>query len=62
MNIRNSFSHELNVQNNRFISTKREEEHGIGLQNVEKMVEQYHGTMEIFHTENVFEVDVILYV
>lgn len=62
MNIRNSFSHELNVQNHRFISTKKEEEHGIGLQNVEKMVEQYHGTMEITNTKNVFEVDVILYV
>lgn len=61
INIRNSFSHELNVQDKRFVSTKQEQGHGIGLKNVEKMVENYHGTMEISNTENSFEVDVILY-
>lgn len=61
INIRNSFSHELNVQDKGFVSTKQEQGHGIGLKNVEKMVENYHGTMEISNTENSFEVDVILY-
>ena len=61
INIRNSFSHELNVQDKGFVSTKQEQGHGIGLKNVEKMVENYHGTMEISNTENLFEVDVILY-
>ena len=61
INIRNSFSHELNVQDKRLVSTKQEQGHGIGLKNVEKMVENYHGTMEISNTENLFEVDVILY-
>lgn len=61
VNIRNSFSHELNVQNNKLVSTKQELGHGIGLCNVERMVEQYHGTIELSNTENVFEVDIILY-
>ena len=62
VNIRNSYSHELNMQNNRLLSTKQGQGHGIGLDNVEKMIEQYHGIMEISNADHVFEVDVILYI
>lgn len=61
-NIQNSFFHELNRQEQRLLSTKKEEGHGIGLKNVEKMLEQYHGAMEISNTEDIFEVNVMLYV
>lgn len=45
-----------------FLTTKREkEQHGIGLKSVEKIVEAYNGTMEVVLQDDIFCVNVILY-
>lgn len=45
-----------------FFTTKREkEQHGFGLKSVEKIVETYHGTMEITTQKDLFCVNLILY-
>ena len=44
------------------LTTKKEKEgHGIGLKSVEKIVEAYHGTMEITSQNDLFCVNLILY-
>lgn len=40
---------------------KAKEQHGIGLKNVRKIVEAYNGTMEVTKTEDIFCVNLILY-
>lgn len=46
-----------------FLTTKKEkEEHGIGLNNVRKIVESYNGTMKIETADGIFCVRVILYI
>lgn len=46
-----------------FLTTKkRKEQHGIGLKNVKKIVESYHGNMEIEINEDIFSVKIFLYI
>ncbi len=46
-----------------FLSTKkRKEQHGIGLKNVKKIVESYHGSVEIETDKDIFSVKVYLYI
>ncbi len=44
-----------------YCTTKSEEGHGIGLQNVERIVASYQGTMEIADNNKVFSVKILLY-
>lgn len=47
---------------NIFLTTKkRKEQHGIGLKNVRKIVESYNGNMEIASRNDIFSVNLILY-
>ena len=59
--IKNSFQHELDVEQNKLLSTKEEKGHGIGLANVRKMVEKYQGFMDVSNANQIFTVRVILY-
>lgn len=43
------------------ITRKEKEQHGFGLKSVEKIVEAYHGTMEVTPQKDVFRVNLILY-
>lgn len=61
MEIKNSFQHELAVEQNKLLSTKEEKGHGIGLANVRKMVEKYQGFMDVSNTNQIFTVKVMLY-
>lgn len=48
---------------NNYLTTKKEvEKHGIGLQNVKKVVNNYHGSMEIKDENSVFDVKIMLYI
>lgn len=60
--VENSFQHELWKENGRYLTTKQGVNHGIGLNNVQKMVEKYHGAMEIEEKDGVFQVCVELFV
>lgn len=60
--IQNSFDHILKIRHGEFLSTKENcEEHGIGLQNVKRVVGKYNGTMEIRDKNHIFFVRVSLY-
>ncbi len=65
--IDNSFSSVAVSQNEEglrvFLTTKKKkEQHGIGLRNVRKIVESYHGNMEIEINEDIFSVKAFLYI
>lgn len=60
----NTYEGELLKKGDMMILTKKKsnEPHGIGLSNIRRVVEQYHGDM-IIHTENnIFSVRIIIYV
>lgn len=60
--IRNSYNSEIKKQGNTYITTKKEiQEHGIGLQNVKKVVDSYKGDIQILDDNNIFDVKIILY-
>lgn len=44
------------------ILTRKGDEHGHGLKNIQKSVEKYNGYIDINHQANVFSVTVFLYV
>ncbi len=60
IDIKNSY---LNVKKSgmTYHTTKKEEGHGIGLQNVRRIVASYRGTMEIADDNKVFAVKILLY-
>lgn len=60
--VQNSFSGSLTVKNGIYLSTKPEKRgHGIGLQNVRRVVEKNKGNIQITHTADVFDVKIMLY-
>lgn len=60
--IENSFQGTLVRERGRFFTTKEDKElHGIGLNNVRRIVEKYDGLMEVRPREDTFFVKIILY-
>lgn len=60
--IKNSYDNKLYVQENRFVTWKKDKTmHGIGLQSTESIVQKYNGLMEFSMEENLFVVDILLY-
>lgn len=60
--IRNSYDNAVQKQGDIYITTKKKtQEHGIGLQNVRKVVDNYKGEMQISDQNNIFDVKLILY-
>lgn len=63
IDIKNSFAGQLKKTQNNFLTTKAEKDkHGIGLNSVKHIVEKYRGLLKIETQENLFCVNVILYV
>ncbi len=62
INIENSYSGKLLVDDGRFITTKSDSSsHGLGLQNIKRIVRKYHGTTKFNYTSEVFTSEIILY-
>lgn len=62
INISNSFDGKLSYKGGKFVSTKVDaENHGMGINSVQKSLEKYKGAMELHHSDNMFFVDVLLY-
>ncbi len=59
--VKNSYTGEIRKKGERILSTKSEKGHGIGLENVRKLVESRHGEMKIEYDEKEFQVEVLLY-
>lgn len=47
-------------KNGRYLSTKKEKGHGLGLKNVEKTVKKYGGSMDIQVDEGMFRVEILM--
>lgn len=63
INIKNSYNGELKKEKGKYISTKeKQNKHGIGLENVKKVVHRYNGTLKIDDLDNIFNVEVMLYI
>lgn len=60
--IENSFQGELRRDCQKLLTTKKEKEcHGIGLENVKRIVEKYHGLVELSAQEHTFFARAVLY-
>jgi hypothetical protein len=52
--VMNSYNGCLNIKDGRYISLKGGSLHGLGIKNIEKVVQMYGGYLKIEHSENVF--------
>ncbi|MDO4304858.1 MAG: ATP-binding protein, partial [Bacillota bacterium] len=63
INCKNSYTGEIFVEKGKILSSKRNKSmHGIGLDNIKKITEQYHGNVEVEYDSNYFDVTVLLYI
>lgn len=61
--IKNSYDSVLNKDSEKLITRKKQKNlHGIGLQNINSIVEKYNGGLEIEHTESEFILNILLYI
>jgi len=54
LKVKNSYSGGLETRDGRYVSSKEEKSHGLGLRNIEKVVVSYGGFIRIEHNENEF--------
>lgn len=54
--IKNSYQGQLKMNDGRYISSKSGNSHGLGIQNIEKVVEAYNGQIKIEHENKVFTI------
>lgn len=60
--VRNSYDNAVWKQGNNYITRKKDvQQHGIGIQNVKKVVDSYKGDMQISDEDHIFDVKIILY-
>lgn len=63
IHVKNSYDNKPQKEGEKYTSTKKDKEmHGIGLQNVKKVVDSYHGNIQINDENKIFDVRVMLYV
>ena len=61
--VQNSYQTVKKDMDGNYLTTKQEtQNHGIGLKNVRRIVNQNHGTMQITDSDHIFDVKVMLYV
>ena len=62
ISIYNTFDGNISIKDNRLSSTKKNiGNHGVGLENIKKIVEKYEGTINIEHNSHLFKADLILF-
>lgn len=63
ISVYNSFNGVINKRGNRLLSLKKDKDsHGIGLSNVESIVNKYNGEMKIDSKDGIYKADIILYI
>ncbi len=63
ISIYNAYNGELHQEKRRIVSSKADvQNHGIGLANVERIVKKYDGMIKINRDEEIFGIDIIMYV
>lgn len=59
----NSFDGQIKKEGNRYLTQKADSySHGIGLKNVHEIAEKYQGTVKTMLEENMFYVDIVMYI
>ena len=59
--ISNSYNAPLEMSNSRYLTTKKDKTyHGIGISNVQRVVDKYDGRLTISHEKNIFSVSALL--
>lgn len=60
--MKNTFDGKVNKQGERLLTRKKQQAlHGIGMQNISDVVDKYGGWKSINIDENIFEVQIVLY-
>lgn len=60
--ITNSYQGEIEEQKGKFYTIKEDKSaHGYGLKNVERIIQKYHGTMDIDYTDKRFSIHIMMY-
>ena len=63
IHVENSYDSFVNLVNGKFVTRKKDNHlHGIGLQSVDAVVKKYDGMLETEHDEEMFVVDILLYI
>ncbi|MGO1468492.1 MAG: sensor histidine kinase [Tissierella sp.] len=63
INIKNTFIGSVYYEKDKIQTSKKDiENHGIGLNNIEKILKRYDGVMDIDHDDNEFEVEITMYI
>lgn len=63
INVTNSYNTALKTVNHRYLTTKSDtQSHGIGLDNVKRIVDKYNGILHIEDQNNIFDVKTMLYI
>lgn len=64
INSKNTYTGEIIKKGKSFLSTKckSEEVHGIGLSNVKRVIDQYHGDIMIHTENNIFAIQIVMYI
>lgn len=52
--VKNSYNGEMQLDNGRYISSKGGNTHGLGIENIKKVIEAYEGFIKIEHNEELF--------
>ncbi len=61
--VKNTYNGIINKSNGTMLSIKKDiENHGYGLKNIENVVEKYNGNFNISYNDNMFSVNILLYV
>lgn len=60
ISVSNSYNNELHCKGNRYITTKREPSHGIGIAHIDAIVAKYQGHVLRSHENGVFETHIML--
>ncbi len=61
--VKNTFNGMINKGDKRILTTKNDlNNHGLGLINIENTINKYNGSLDIEYDENIFSVDIVLYV
>lgn len=61
--IRNRYAGKILLEDENIVTSKRDNRHhGFGLKSVKEIVEKYHGIVEITYEEDIFSVDIFIYI
>lgn len=62
ISVYNTFDGKINKEQGKIFSRKKDaEQHGVGLENVKRIVDKYNGTMQMSYDNEIFKIDIIMF-